>query len=107
MTTTNKFTKRVQQALDGLHLDDNPDRDALRHLVQSLDKRRRNRILRAALASHFESEVLKPYQAELIKMQSYALRRFYMRPKQIRKQLFELRTISPKMLLYGLYGMAI
>jgi len=45
--------------------------------------------------------------AELIKMQSYALRRFYMRPKQIRKQLFELRTISPKMLLYGLYGMAV
>jgi len=71
MTTTNKFTKRVQQALDGLHLDDNPDRDALRHLVQSLDKRRRNRILRAALASHFESEVLKPYQAELIKMQAH------------------------------------
>jgi len=44
---------------------------------------------------------------ELIKMQSYALRRFYMRPKQIRRQMIELRTISPKMLLYGLYGMAI
>lgn len=45
--------------------------------------------------------------AELIKMQSWALRRFYMRPKQIRRQMMELRTISPKMLLYGLYGMAI
>ncbi len=45
--------------------------------------------------------------AELIRMQSWALRRFYMRPKQIRRQMMELRTISPKMLLYGLYGMAI
>jgi radical SAM superfamily enzyme YgiQ (UPF0313 family) len=44
---------------------------------------------------------------ELIRMQSYALRRFYLRPKQIRKQLLDLRTISPKALLYGLYGMAV
>lgn len=43
----------------------------------------------------------------LVKMQSWALRRFYMRPKQIKRQMVELRTISPKMLLYGLYGMAI
>jgi radical SAM superfamily enzyme YgiQ (UPF0313 family) len=43
----------------------------------------------------------------LIKMQSWALRRFYMRPAQIKRQMIELRTISPKMLLYGLYGMAI
>ncbi|MCP4809373.1 MAG: radical SAM protein [Proteobacteria bacterium] len=44
---------------------------------------------------------------ELIKMQSYALRRFYMRPAQIKKQFLELRTIKPKQLLYGLYGMAL
>ena len=44
---------------------------------------------------------------QLIDMQAYALRRFYMRPAQLKKQLVELRTISPKMLLYGLYGMAI
>ncbi len=44
---------------------------------------------------------------ELVRMQARALRRFYMRPRQIRKQLLELRTISPKMMLYGLYGMAI
>ena len=43
----------------------------------------------------------------LIKMQSWALRRFYMRPAQSKRQMSELRTISPKMLLYGLYGMAI
>jgi len=44
---------------------------------------------------------------ELIKMQSWALRRFYMRPRQIKRQMLQLRTISPKMLLYGLYGMAV
>jgi polyphosphate kinase 2 len=71
MTTTNRFTTRVQAALDGLYLDDHPDKDALRKVVQGLDKRQRNRILRAALQSHFESESLKPYQAELIKMQAH------------------------------------
>jgi anaerobic magnesium-protoporphyrin IX monomethyl ester cyclase len=45
--------------------------------------------------------------ALLIEMQSWALRRFYMRPAQLKRQFVELRTISPKMLLYGLYGMAI
>ena len=44
---------------------------------------------------------------ELIEMQAWALRKFYLRPKQIKKQMFELRTISPKMLLYGIYGMVI
>lgn len=43
----------------------------------------------------------------LIKMQSYALRRFYMRYDQVRRQLVDLKTIHPKMMLYGLYGMAI
>lgn len=43
----------------------------------------------------------------LIKMQSYALRRFYMRYDQVRRQLVDLKTLNPKMMLYGLYGMAI
>ena len=43
----------------------------------------------------------------LVAMQSYALRRFYVRPKQLYKQFVQLRTISPKMLLYGLYGIAV
>ncbi len=43
----------------------------------------------------------------LIKMQSYGLRRFYMRYDQVRRQLVDLKTINPKMMLYGLYGMAI
>lgn len=43
----------------------------------------------------------------LIKMQSWAHKRFYVRYEQVRRQLLELRTINPKMMLYGLYGMAI
>lgn len=45
--------------------------------------------------------------AELIRMQNWATRRFYLRPAQIKRQLVDLKTISPKMLLYGIYGMAI
>lgn len=43
----------------------------------------------------------------LVRMQSYALRRFYMRPRQVWRQMVDLRTITPRMLLYGLYGMAV
>jgi polyphosphate kinase 2 len=71
MSTTNRFTTRLQQALHGLHLDEHPDRDALRKLVQTLDKKQRNRIVRAALRSYYEAQSLKPYQAELIKMQAH------------------------------------
>lgn len=45
--------------------------------------------------------------AELIRMQSWALKRFYVRPRQVWRQMVQLRTISPKALLYGLYGMAV
>ena len=50
---------------------------------------------------------LEDKQAELIRMQAKSLRQFYMRPRQVKKQFLELRTLSPKMLLYGLYGMAL
>jgi polyphosphate kinase 2 len=66
-----RLTKKVQAALDGLYFDDHPDRDALRKLVSGLNETRRNSIIRAALQSHFEAEELKPYQAELIKMQAH------------------------------------
>jgi anaerobic magnesium-protoporphyrin IX monomethyl ester cyclase len=42
--------------------------------------------------------------AELIRMQAWAHRRFYVRPEQIRRQLFELRTLTPANVLHGLYG---
>ena len=44
---------------------------------------------------------------QLIEMQAWALRKFYLRPEQLKKQFLELRTISPKMLLYGIYGMVL
>ena len=43
----------------------------------------------------------------LIKMQAVGLRRFYMRPSQLKRQIMELKTLSPKVMLYGLYGMAV
>jgi len=45
--------------------------------------------------------------ATLVKMQQVAMRRFYLRPAQIKKQLINLRTLSPRNLLYGIYGMAV
>jgi radical SAM superfamily enzyme YgiQ (UPF0313 family) len=44
--------------------------------------------------------------AELVKMQQVAMRKFYLRPRQLKKQLVTLQTLSPRNLLYGLYGMA-
>ncbi len=42
---------------------------------------------------------------ELIQLQRWSLRRFYLRPRQIRRQLFELKTLKPANVLHGLYGM--
>ncbi len=43
--------------------------------------------------------------AELIRMQRWALRRFFLRPRQLRRQLLELRTLTPGNIAHGLYGM--
>jgi len=40
-------------------------------LLESLNKKDQNRILQTALTSYLNSEALKPYQAELIKVQSH------------------------------------
>jgi len=40
-------------------------------LLESLKKKDRIKIVSAALGSHFDAEALKPYQAELIKMQAH------------------------------------
>ncbi len=45
--------------------------------------------------------------AELIRMQNRATRRFYLRPRQFWRQFVELRTLTPRALLYGIYGMAL
>ncbi len=71
METRSRLTTRIAAALEGLNLGAHPNSDALRDLVRGLAKRQRNRILRAALQSFFEAEALKPYQAELIKLQTH------------------------------------
>ncbi len=43
--------------------------------------------------------------AELIRIQRWSLRRFYLRPRQIKRQLIELETLKPRQLLRGLYSM--
>ena len=42
---------------------------------------------------------------ELIRMQRWSLRRFYLRPRQLRRQIFELRTLKLHNVMHGLYGM--
>jgi polyphosphate kinase len=71
METASRLTAQIGSAVEGLVLDGAPDRDALRDLIRGLAKRPRNRILRAALQGFFEAEALKPYQAELIKLQTH------------------------------------
>ena len=46
------------------------DKDWINDVIRGMKKRDRNRILRASLQSYIEAETLKPYQAELIKLQA-------------------------------------
>ncbi len=71
METSNRRSSKIKAILKALNIDENPDKDAIRDFVRQLPKRPRTRILRAALLSYFESEALKPYQAELIKLQAH------------------------------------
>ena len=43
----------------------------LENLLENLQKKDRSRSIESALRSHFNAEALKPYQAELIKMQAH------------------------------------
>jgi polyphosphate kinase 2 len=62
-----RLTDKIRTALDGL----DPENTPLARIVRDLGRKPRDRILRAALRSHFEAEALNPYQAELIKLQSH------------------------------------
>ena len=66
-----RIASRIRTALEGLDADTAPDKAALQELVKYMGKKDRNRIVRAALQGFFEGEVLKPYQAELIKLQKH------------------------------------
>ncbi len=72
MKESQRTAKRITKALDSI---ESPDevfgRDWINHVIRDMKKRDRNRILRAALRSYIEAETLKPYQAELIKLQAH------------------------------------
>jgi polyphosphate kinase 2 len=71
MDIPNRVGSKISNILEGVHAGEAPDKDALRKLVRGMAKGPRERILRNALQSHFESESLKPYQSELIKLQAH------------------------------------
>jgi polyphosphate kinase 2 len=71
METPSRRSSKIKAILKTLNIDENPNKDAIRELVRQLPKGPRTRILRSALLSYFESEALKPYQAELIKLQAH------------------------------------
>ncbi len=71
MDIPNRLGGKINHILEGAHAGETPDKDALRKLVRGMAKGPRDRILRNALQSHFESEALKPYQSELIKLQAH------------------------------------
>jgi len=70
-----RLTAKIRTILEGMDVGEAPDRDALRKLVRGMPRGNRERILRSALQSYFQSEALKPYQAELIKLQAHLERR--------------------------------
>ncbi|MBT4160531.1 MAG: polyphosphate kinase 2 [Gammaproteobacteria bacterium] len=71
------FSRRVskiQEVLDQIgQLDDYSDshREQAQSIVGQLKEKQRKTILKSALTTHLEAEALKPYQAELIKMQAH------------------------------------
>jgi polyphosphate kinase 2 len=71
METPSRLSGKIRSLLEDMDVGDAPDRDALRKLVRGMPKGPRDRILRSALRSHFESEALKPFQSELIKLQAH------------------------------------
>ena len=72
MKESERTARRITSALRGLDATQQVlDKDWINEVIRSMNKRDRNRILRAALRSYIEAETLKPYQAELIKLQEH------------------------------------
>ncbi len=71
MEIPNRLSGKIKSILEGMNVGGAPDREALRKLVQSMARGPGDKILRAALQGYFESEALKPYQSELIKLQAH------------------------------------
>ena len=76
MEESDRIAKRIRRAIRRMDFADGvPDNEWIDLVMGGLTKRDRDRILGAALESFVEAEALKPYQAELIKMQEHLERK--------------------------------
>jgi polyphosphate kinase 2 len=72
MQESERTAKRISKALGKIEPAEGVlGRNWLNDVIRGMTKRDRNRILRAALQTYIEAETLKPYQAELIKLQEH------------------------------------
>ena len=70
---TSRHVANIREILEEIeHIDDFDDHaDHAQSLVGRLKSKQRKSIIQSALTGHLQDEDLKPYQAELIKMQSH------------------------------------
>ena len=70
---TSRHVANIRETLEEIeHIDDYADHaDHAQALVNRLKSKQRKLIIQSALTGHLQDEYLKPYQAELIKMQSH------------------------------------
>lgn len=71
MEPTTSGSKKIKAILDRFGSEAPRGKRGLREKLDELRPKDRDRIAREALKSYFESEALKPYQAELIKLQKH------------------------------------
>jgi polyphosphate kinase 2 len=71
MEIPSSITARIRAAIEGHDVEDHSHKEGLQELIKYIGKKERNRILRSALQNYFEADTLKPYQAELIKLQAH------------------------------------
>jgi polyphosphate kinase 2 (PPK2 family) len=66
-------TSRIRTVVERIepHSDAMPIVKQIQHVHDGMKKKDRNEVIDAALTKHFRSEMLKPYQAELIKLQQH------------------------------------
>jgi polyphosphate kinase 2 len=72
MKESERTAKRIGKTVGNLPLPARVmGRNWINEVIRGMTKRDRHRILRAALQTYIEAETLKPYQAELIKLQEH------------------------------------
>ena len=68
-----RHVANIREIIKGIGEGDNSEdhTESAQSLVTQLKSKQRKAIVESALASHLQDEGLKPYQAELIKMQNH------------------------------------